>query len=335
MKAAILTAYNEPLTLADVQFTHAKPCFGQVEVRMICSGICGAQLQEIAGSKKGGMLPHLLGHEGAGIVERIGEGVSTVKPGDKVCLHWRKGDGAQSKLPIYVGEKCGPVGAGAVTTFNEMAIISENRCTAVPADVPDELCALLGCGLSTALGTIETEANLLMGESILIIGCGGLGLNLILAAKLRQAGIIWSMDIVNRKELRAMTMGADCFRDTLRGPMRFDVIVDTSGNPDVIGGGMEHLAPSGRMILVGQPKEFEQIMLFGKDMFEGEGKTIKATQGGGFNPSKDIPRYVNLWRTGAIDVNKIITHRVKLDEINAGVDLVRQGEAGRVLVEMQ
>ena len=339
MKAAILTKYNAPLTLADVE-----PCelaYGQVLVRIAASGICGAQLQEIRG-EKGGPLPHLLGHEGCGIVERIGPGVTKVLPKQKVIMHWRKGAGIEADFPRYTYRKK-EMTSGLVTTFSEMSICSENRLTAVHDDTPSELCALLGCGLSTALGTVENDANLKFGERVLIIGCGGLGLNLIRACVMRCASTIAVLDLNDAKERAAHAMGATYFIEVNNGKwvglsilqtLRFDVIFDTAGASFTMEQALPLLAPSGRYIMIGQPKPGESVsMTSARHMFVGEGKTIKATQGGGFNPTTMIPRYIALYESGRLNLDGIITHRFKLSDINKGIDLVKQGQAGRVLIE--
>lgn len=330
MKAAILTKINTPLELMD-----ADPCalsFGQVLVKVSCSGICGAQLQEIRG-EKGTHFPRLMGHEGSGIVEEVGIGVRTVKRGDKVVMHWRKGDGIESCSPTYMIENR-IVSGGQVVSFTEYAICSENRVTSVPIDTPDELAALLGCGLSTALGTIETEAKLMMGETVLIIGCGGLGLNLILAAKMRQASHISAVDICEGKETAAFKMGAHQFGISPRVMRdKYDVIIDTTGNPEALRHSIPLLSSAGRFVMVGQPKPQEPIVLTdARHMFDGEGKVIMATQGGGFSPSRDIPRYVALCKAGLLNLDGIITHRIPLENINEGIELVKNGQAGRVLI---
>lgn len=332
MNAAVLTQLNSPLEL--VELIAPEPDYGQVRVRLRCSGICGSQLQEIRG-EKGAPLPHLLGHEGCGIVESIGPKVRTVAVGQKVVLHWRKGDGIESECPVYFryGEQ---IGAGHVTTFNEVAIVSENRVTAVPDDAPDELCALLGCGLSTALGVIEHEANLQMGESVLIIGCGGLGLNLILAAKMRMAGWIVVSDLHQEKASVAMAIGAHQFNGCCPiAGSGFDVVIDTTGSAEAIADGINRLNPSGRFIMVGQPKPGQFIQIpNARGLFNGDGCKIMATQGGGFRPHIDIPRYYQLWKSGQMDLSGIITHRLPLAKINEGIELVKTGNAGRVLIEM-
>ncbi|NBQ17111.1 hypothetical protein EBU24_02225 [bacterium] len=157
-KAAILERLNSPLVIKNISCND--PEQGQVLVKILTSGLCGAQLQEIAGLKgNANFLPHLLGHEGCGIVEKVGPAVSKVKVGDKVVLHWKKSDGIESSFPTYYceGQK---IGGGKVTTLSEYSLVSENRMTVVGHETPNDFSALLGCGLSTALGTINYEVNL-------------------------------------------------------------------------------------------------------------------------------------------------------------------------------
>ena len=142
--AAILVQQKAPLALEEIEVP--RPVMGQVLVKVLTSGIRGSQIGEIDGVKgPDRFLPHLLGHEGTGIVLEVGEGVRTVKPDDKVVLHWRKGSGLESTTPVY-RSKIGPVNAGWVTTFNECAIVSENRVTTIPRDFDAEIAALFGCG---------------------------------------------------------------------------------------------------------------------------------------------------------------------------------------------
>jgi S-(hydroxymethyl)glutathione dehydrogenase / alcohol dehydrogenase len=339
VKAAVLTKLNSTLEIADVEPGPLK--YGQVLVRVLASGICGSQLQEIAGHKGNGeYLPHLLGHEGCGMVEGIGEGVSRVKLGDKVVMHWRKAAGIESENPKYkFNDRI--ITSGRVTTFSQMSICSENRVTSVPRETSDEFCALLGCGLSTALGTVERDASLRMGESILIIGVGGLGCNLIRAADLAHATPIFAIDSNEQKGPLANLMGAHVCRPSWPGILDwlgvykisgFDVVIDTTGDPHAISMGLTLLNPSGRFVMVGQPKPGENVSLMGaRLMFDGEGKSIKATQGGGFQPHLDIPRYTKL-SPNILQIDKIITHRVKLEDINNAIELVRNGCAGRIIV---
>ncbi|TSC68805.1 MAG: Zinc-containing alcohol dehydrogenase superfamily protein [Parcubacteria group bacterium Gr01-1014_56] len=344
MKAAILEQINAPLTVGEVGLTDLKA--GQVLVKILVSGICGSQLQEIAGNKGNAkFLPHLMGHEGCGIVEDIGEGITRVKKGDKVVMHWRKGEGLEADFPSYIF-KGKTIKSGKVTTFSEYSIVSENRITSVPQDTPNELCALLGCSLSTALGTINNEARVKPGESVMIVGAGGLGVNLIKAAKIAGASPIISVDIHEHKREPTLALGADLYinaaveniAEVLQKELNIknvQSIVDTSGAKQSLEATIPLLTGGGRYILVGQPKPGETIELKNAyHLFDGEGKTIKATQGGGFLPSVDIPKYLKLYKSGALNIEGVITHHVTLDEINDAIDLVRKGLAGRILIDI-
>ena len=150
MKAAVLEKIDAPLAVRDVELTELK--IGQVLVKVLVSGLCGAQLHEIRGFKGNAkFLPHLMGHEGCGIVEEVGLGVTTVKPGDKVVMHWRPGDGMESPFPNYILDGK-TISSGKVTTLSEYSIVSENRVTKIPSETPSVLAAMLGCSLTTALG---------------------------------------------------------------------------------------------------------------------------------------------------------------------------------------
>lgn len=331
MKAAVLEATHAPLAIRESYMV--QPRVGQVHVRILASGICGAQLQEIRGEKAADMpMPRLIGHEGCGIVEEIGEGVSTVAVGDRVVLHWRKGSGMEAP---YTASYQGSLTGGPIHTFCTEAIISENRCTAVPQDTPVDLCCLLGCALSTALGVLENDAKLRMGESVLVVGCGGVGLSLISAAKMLGAEV-HAVDKQNEKWQWAVSAGACTFStpDSWTATPPFDCIIDTTGDEKAISLTMTHLASGGRYIMVGQPAPYSRLTLLNpRQLFEGSGATIIASQGGQFNPAKDMPRYVRLWRAGLLQAVGI-THRLPLERINEGLDLMREGKAGRVLIDM-
>jgi 2-desacetyl-2-hydroxyethyl bacteriochlorophyllide A dehydrogenase len=336
MKAVILEQLDSDLTVGEVELTPLQ--YGQVLVKNLVSGLCGAQLQEISGLKgNANFLPHLMGHEGCGIVQEVGVGVSTVKVGDKVVMHWRKSDGIEAPFPSYVynGKK---MSSGKVTTLSEYSIVSENRLTTVPDDTPEELCALLGCGLTTALGVVTNEANIKLGESVLIVGAGGVGLNLIQGAKLVSAYPIYAMDITDDKEELCLSVGATHYVNSKTNTLpnqKFDIIIDTTGNPEAINNVLPYLSGKGRMILVGQPKPGNDVVIPNANkLFDGTGQSIKATQGGMTSPTEDIPRYLNLYKAGLLDIKKIITHRFNLDEINLAFETLKSGKAGRIIINI-
>ena len=166
--AAILVKQNQPLIIDEISFED-QLCVGQVLVKLDYSGICGSQLGEIAGVKgPDPYLPHLLGHEGSGTVVEVGPGVSTVHNGDRVVLHWRKGTGIEGKPPKYKWQGK-TVNAGHVTTFNALAVVSENRVTSIPPDTDLKAAALLGCAITTGFGVITNDAKLKIGENIVVL----------------------------------------------------------------------------------------------------------------------------------------------------------------------
>lgn len=337
MRAAILEKINQPLAVRDVELTPLK--VGQVKVKIIVSGLCGAQLQEIAGMKGNEkFLPHLLGHEGCGIVEALGDGVTRVKVGDKVVMHWRVGAGIESPFPSYILDGK-TISSGKVTTLSEYSIVSENRLTVVPQDTDERLCALLGCGLTTALGTINNEIDLKFGESIMIVGCGGVGLNLIQGAKMASAYPIIGVDTSEDKREMVMRMGATEFINPSNMKTnltaKVDVIVDTTGNPHAITATIPFLSDRGRYVLVGQPEPGQAVSIpNANSLFGGNGKIIKATQGGKTCPNEDIARYVKLYNAGLLNIDSLITHEFSLDKINSAIDVLKSGKAGRILIRI-
>lgn len=344
MKAGILVQSNAPLEVAEIDMPE-KLSFGQVLVKIHYSGICGAQLNEI-GAAKGPdkFLPHLLGHEGSGTVIETGEGVTTVKEGDTVVLHWRQSDGIQSNTPIYNwnGKK---VNAGWVTTFNNYAVISENRLTTIPSDFDLKVAPLFGCAVTTAMGVVNNDAQVKVGQSVVVFGVGGVGLNVVQSASMVSAHPIIGIDIRDNKLDMAKRFGAThCFNSTttkdLAGEIRkivgnagADVIVDTTGNARVIEQAYDLTHPDGKTILVGVPRKGDNINIYSLPLhFK---KVLTGSHGGGVDPHIDIPRYIRLVNTGRMTLDGLITHEFSLDDINKALDLVRSGEAGRVLIAME
>jgi Zn-dependent alcohol dehydrogenase len=334
MKAVVLEKIDAPLAIREVELTDLK--VGQVLVKVLVSGLCGAQLHEIRGHKGNAkFLPHLMGHEGCGIVQEVGPGVTTVKVGDKVVMHWRPGSGIEAPFPSYVLDGKS-MSSGKVTTLSEYSIVSENRVTTVPQDTPPELCAILGCALTTAMGIIDNEVDLKFGESVAVIGCGGVGLNLIQAAALKSACPIIAIDNNLSKRSLCFTAGALLFLNSVDNlEENVDVIIDTTGIPEVITAAISKLSGNGRMVLVGQPAPGRMVEVMNAvNLFNGMGQSIKATQGGKTNPQEDIPRYVRMHQQGILDVSQFVTHCFKLEQVNDAFDLLKSGDAGRIIIKI-
>ena len=343
MKAAVLTELKAPLTIAELQMPEVL-AVGQVLVKIHFSGICGSQLGEIDGAKgEDKFLPHLLGHEASGTVLAIGPGVKHVKPADKVVLHWRKGLGIESETPHFTwnGRK---VNAGWITTFNEYAIVSENRVTAIPADSDLEVAALFGCAVTTGFGVVENNAKLRIGESVVVFGAGGIGLNIVQAAALSSAYPIIAIDIHDNKLELAKQMGATHVINSRAGDVRqailgivgnsgIDAFIDNTGQPSIIEMAYQITKPQGRVTLVGVPRKGNTINIYSLPLHFGKG--LSGSHGGEAIPQIDIPRYHQLFRYGRIKLRELITNYYTLDRVNDAITDVRSGKiAGRCLIKM-
>ena len=343
MKAAILVEQRKPLIVGEVDLPQSLEV-GQVLVKIHFSGICGSQLGEITGAKgEDRFLPHLLGHEASGTVMKIGPGVKHIKPDDVVVLHWRKGLGIESAPPNYrwLGQK---LNAGWITTFNEYAIVSENRLTPIPSESDLEVAALFGCAVTTGFGVVENNAKLRMGESVVIFGAGGIGLNIVQAASLVSAYPIIAVDLHDNKLALAKQMGATHLINSSQSNAieailenvsnsKVDVFIDNTGQPAVIEMGYEITKQQGRVILVGVPRKEENINIYSLPLHFG--KLIRGSHGGETIPHEDIPRYQKLLDAAYIQLKPLITDHFKLDEINTAIKKIRNGEiAGRCMIKM-
>ncbi len=340
-KAAILAQSREPLVVDEIALPESLGV-GQVLVRVLYSTICGAQLNEIAAAKgPDKYLPHLLGHEASAQVVEIGLGVTTVNPGDTVVLHWRPSQGIQCQPPAYQwrGEK---LNAGWVTTFNDYAVVSENRMTVIPPDYNLRDAPLLGCAVTTAAGVINNDANVKIGESVVIFGVGGVGLNVVQFAELAGANPIVAVDLVDAKLDMAKNRGAthclngnavtdmDAEIRNIVGAKGPDKVIETTGAKSVIELAYNLTHADGICVLVGVPSEKVSIYTLPIHF----NKVLTGSHGGDAVPHVDIPRLIRLIEAGRLSFEGLITHEFPLDDINAALDVVRSGTAGRVLLRI-
>jgi S-(hydroxymethyl)glutathione dehydrogenase/alcohol dehydrogenase len=344
MKAAILVEQTQPLVIDEVRLPETLFC-GQVLVRLAYSGICGSQLGEIEGAKgPDRFLPHMLGHEGSGTVVEVGPGVTRINAGDHVVLHWMKAPGIEATPPVY-SWRGKPLNSGWVTTFNQYAIVSENRLTPIPTSVDGRIAALFGCAVTTGLGVVINNARLIPGESIAVFGAGGVGLNVIQGAAITSAWPIIGVDIHDNRLPLAREMGATHFLNSrncdlraevreIVGPGGVDVIVDNTGIPEMIELAYELTAPKGRVVLVGVPRKGQNISIYSLSLHFG--KVLTGSHGGESNPAADIPRYLKLLHTGKLNLGSLITHEFSLENVNDAIAMMRAGEvAGRCCIRME
>jgi len=256
-------------------------------------------------------------------------------------LHWRKGAGLESVTPVY-DSRIGKVNAGWVTTFNDYAIVSENRVTAIPSDVNPESAALFGCAVTTGFGVVNNNARLAIGESIAVFGAGGIGLNIVQGAALAGAHPIIAVDLFDNRLALARSLGATHTINSttadaaeaigrIVGGGGVDVAVDNTGNAKVIELASRLTGPRGRTVLVGVPPKDATAAISTLPLhFE---KRLVGSHGGECRPDVDIPRYVRLVREGRLDLGSLVGRRYPLTGINAAIADMTSGRlAGRAIV---
>ncbi len=343
-RAAVLRTSETPLALEDVVFAGPlQP--GQVLVRVHFSGICGKQLEEISASTgPDRFLPHMLGHEGSGVVVATGGGVRKVAPGDHVVLQWVKGSGIESEKPLYSRASDGSrVNAGWITTFNQYAVVSENRVTPIAKETPLKEACLFGCAATTGVGAIVNDARVQPGASVGIFGVGGVGLFAVQAAAMAQAQPIVAVDRHPENLAIAQRLGAthcilasaavgDEIRLLTAGKGVYSAIV-SSGSPAAVSSAIDASSTPGQVFLVGVPPANARIEIRPLDIHNR--KQLYGSFGGGCVPDRDIPAYLDLMRSGRLRVSELISKTVRLDEINDGIAAVRSGIPGRCVVDLR
>ena len=340
MRAAVLREFGKPLSIETLEAPEPGP--GQLLVRVYYSGFCRKQLEEMDGTRPDPYLPHLLGHEGAGVVEAVGKSVSVAQLGDHVILSWIAGLGAQSATPTY-SSNSGPVNAGWITTFNTHAIVSENRVTPIRRDMPLERAALLGCAVPTGAGSFLHEESLNSNSTVAIFGTGGIGLNAIQAASYRGAKTVIAVDVHDEKLDMARTFGAThtvnaANEDPVEAIKRItgdgaDFTFESAGLIKTMEQAYDAASDTvGKVILAGVNPAAEKLSIDPHALHFG--KILTGTAGGFSKPDEDYPRYIDLYMEGRWKLDELVTHTFTLDEINQAADVLRSGKAGRVLIDL-
>jgi len=338
-RAAILVETKKPLVVDKIKIPELKS--GQVLVKIKYSGVCHTQLLEAGGHRgEDPFLPHCLGHEGSGIVETIGKDVNKVKKGDHVILSWIKGSGANVPGTVYEwnGKK---VNAGAITTFSDYAVISENRLTVIPKEFPLKKAALLGCAVPTGLGTIFNTAKPTPGESLAVFGCGGIGLCAIQGAAIAGCVPIIAIDINEQKLEMAKQMGAKYVInakkqdpvEAIKDLCTLDYAIEASGSPVAMRQAVQCVRPQGGLaVIIGNAHHGTELSIDPKEF--NMGKKILGTWGGDNNPDVHYPRYCNLSHHGQLDLENLTTKIYSLDQIDQALEDLKQGKVLRPLIEM-
>jgi S-(hydroxymethyl)glutathione dehydrogenase/alcohol dehydrogenase len=340
--AAILVETGKPLELGLLEIPALKP--GQVLVRISHSGVCHTQLLECRGHRGvDKFLPHALGHEGSGVVEDVGSAVVKVKAGDRVVLSWMKGRGADVPGTVYKWDRRS-VNAGAITTFAQHAVISENRLTVLPSSFALPLAALLGCAVPTGMGALLNTAGASAKQSVVVFGVGGVGLCSLAAAIATRCSPVIAVDVLPQKLARARDFGVLDTIDASNGdplvkilelcPAGVDIAIEATGQPVVMRQALQAVrARGGKAVIVGNAK-FGSRLEIDPHQFN-QGKQMLGSWGGDNNPDVDFPKYIALLESGGVNLSALQANIYTLADINEALDDLESGKALRPLVRME
>ena len=321
-KAAVLFNQNQTPPLELRNLIHQDPIGGEVKVKMITSGLCGAQVNEISGLKGvDKYVPHLMGHEGFGEVVSVGDQVTKVKPGDYVILHWRVSAGMAIPGTKFKEIDGSEIGAGPVTTFSEFSTVAENRCTKIPYDEDLlHVLPLLGCALPTAYGAMIKEAKVSQDDSILIFGAGGLGMALLFWANVLGTKNHIVVDIHEEKRQQIEELGGRFLNssDFESLDQSFDKVFDTTGITSNISISLDVANKGARIILIGQTRIGESVT-FKNFLKIYDGIQIIPSEGGQFEPDSDMENLYDMLHKNKELAKNLISNVISLNEVNEGL----------------
>ncbi|NWJ71641.1 S-(hydroxymethyl)mycothiol dehydrogenase [Pseudonocardia sp. ICBG1122] len=356
VRGVVARAKGEPVTVETINVPDPGP--GEAVVKIQACGVCHTDLHY----KLGGIndeFPFLLGHEAAGIVESVGEGVTDVAPGDYVVLNWRAVCGqcrackkgkpqycfdthnATQKMTLEDGTELSPaLGIGA---FIEKTLVHSGQCTKVNPDAPAKVAGLLGCGVMAGLGAAVNTGQIGRGDSIAVIGCGGVGDAAIAGAKLAGATTIIAVDTDPRKLKWAEEFGATHTVNAKEtDPVEFirsvtdgngaDVVIEAVGRPETYKQAFYARDLAGTVVLVGVPTPDLQAPEIPLIDYFGRGGALKSSWYGDCLPSRDFPMYVDLFLQGRFPLDKFVTEEIGIDGVEQAFDKMHAGEVLRSVV---
>ena len=355
VQAVVVRAMNEPLSLETILVPDPGP--GEALVNILTCGVCHTDLHY----QQGGIsdnYPFLLGHEATGVVAAIGDDVTNVVVGDRVILNWRavcgecracrRGEAqycfntfnATQKMTLEDGTELSPaLGIGA---FAEKTLVAAGQCTKVDEDVDPAAVGLLGCGIMAGIGAAINTGNVGRGDSVAVIGCGGVGIAAIQGAKLAGATTIIAVDIDQRKVELARALGAthgvnsrdedpiEAIR-ALTGGNGANVVIDAVGRPETYRQAFYARDLAGTVVLVGVPTPDMVIELPLLDVF-GRGGSLKSSWYGDCLPSRDFPMLVSHYKQGNLDLDAFVTERIGLGEVEQAFEKMHSGAVLRSVV---
>lgn len=348
-------ADSRPLELVELELDPPGP--GELLLRIEAAGLCHSDLSVVDGARPR-PVPMLLGHEAAGIVEAVGEGVDDVAVGDRVVTTFlpRCGECAacatDGRLPCERGSASN--GAGellgggrrlhedghdvhhhlGVSAFATHAVLDRRSVVPVGADVPPQVAAVLGCAMLTGGGAVVNAGRPREGDDIVIVGLGGVGMAALLAAASLGLGRVIGVDAVPAKLERALELGADVALspdEAVAQGLRAPVVIEAAGHPRAFETAFALTAPGGTTVTVGLPHPDARASL-SPLTFTAEARTVVGSYLGSAVPSRDIPRYEQLWREGRLPVEELVTSEIALEDLNEALDTLADGRAIRQVV---
>ncbi|MBO3750722.1 S-(hydroxymethyl)mycothiol dehydrogenase [Streptosporangiaceae bacterium NEAU-GS5] len=355
VRGVVAKAKGEPVSIETILIPDPGP--GEAVVQVQACGVCHTDLHY----REGGIndeFPFLLGHEAAGVVEAVGEGVSGLEPGDFVVLNWRAVCGqcraclrgrpwycfathnAKQKMTLEDGTVLSPaLGIGA---FVEKTLVAAGQCTKVDADASPAVAGLLGCGVMAGFGAAMNTGGVSRGDSVAVIGCGGVGNAAVAGARLAGAAKIIAVDIDDRKLDWARSLGAthtinssridpvEAIRE-LTGGFGADVVVEAVGRPETYTQAFYARDLAGTVVLVGVPTPDMKLELPLLDVF-GRGGALKSSWYGDCLPTRDFPMLIDLYRQGRLDLEAFVSETIALDEVEAAFTKMHHGDVLRSVV---
>ncbi|OEJ38290.1 alcohol dehydrogenase [Streptomyces agglomeratus] len=356
VRAAVLSAVGAPLEITDIDLPATGP--GRVRVRLAAAGVCHSDLSLSNGTMRV-PVPAVLGHEGAGTVVSVGEGVTHVAPGDAVALNWAPSCGACHHCGIGEVWLCANALSGTgdvyartadgtdlhpglnVAAFAEETVVAANCVLPVPDGIPLTDAALLGCAVLTGYGAVHHSARVREGESVAVFGVGGVGLAVLQSARIAGAGRIVAVDVSPEKEELARAAGATDFliasettaREIrkLTGGQGADVAIECVGRAVTIRTAWDSTRRGGRTTVVGIGGKDQQVTFNALEMFH-FGRTLTGCVYGNSDPARDLPVLARHIRAGRLDLGSMVTEKIGLDGIPAAFDNMIAGKGGRALV---
>ncbi|MFJ9089098.1 Zn-dependent alcohol dehydrogenase [Streptomyces sp. NPDC102384] len=357
VRAAVLPAVGSPLEIADIDLPEPGP--GQVRVKLAAAGVCHSDLSLTNGTMRV-PVPAVLGHEGAGTVVSVGDGVTHVAPGDGVVLNWAPSCGSCHACTLGEVWLCANALTGAanihakrasdgsdlhpglnVAAFAEETVVAANCVLPVPDGVPLIDAALLGCAVLTGYGAVHHSARVREGETVAVYGVGGVGLATLQAARIAGASRIIAVDVSPEKEALARAAGATDYvvaSETTAREIRgltdkqgVDVAVECVGRAVTIRTAWESTRRGGRTTVVGIGGKDQQVTFNALEIFHW-GRTLSGCVYGNCDPAQDLPVLAEHIREGRLDLSTLVTERIALDGIPAAFDNMVAGKGGRALV---